>query len=453
MVDPRSNGKTTLKRYLARYALQDIQQLTTTLQAYNSVIFKQCICVPAFAESNIQKVWSQLLEQPYPVQPYPVQPWLVIILWNSPNTASVAERDIHEQAYSNTLHNEFFKKHTTLLSRKDNFAHWHLFMPQPQAPNNSSWPYILSINLTATLPHKQGVGLARRYLSDIACGLIAQGQIDSQWFGMTDADARLPEHYLQQLAALNQQIQSHKSLALFAFKHDFHKDDLNSEHNLPINPQQPLVNQQHTKDKLLAAHRLYEQFMQTYRDALFAVMPEYGFTALGSILAINSVDYAHVRGFPLRAAGEDFYLMNKMIKLNGVLQLSGQPIILEPRVSHRTPFGTGQSIDSILEAQTLDEVPIFYAQNIIKQWQTQLSSIRELVLTQQVDTISKLSLGVSVHTKWLARLITQCQQTTSQQQRHQVLIDNLDGLRCLQLLRILHADIPRISLQQLRSSH
>jgi hypothetical protein len=54
-----------------------------------------------------------------------------------------------------------------------------------------------------------------------------------------------------------------------------------------------------------------------------------------------------VRGFPKKAAGEDFYLLNKIVKIGIIQPLSCPLIKIQARLSERVPFGTGSALIQI----------------------------------------------------------------------------------------------------------
>ena len=66
---------------------------------------------------------------------------------------------------------------------------------------------------------------------------------------------------------------------------------------------------------------------------------------------INAEHYAQSAGFPKLAAGEDFYLLNKLAKIGKIIPLKiiNQPIYIQARISNRTPFGTGPALDKIID--------------------------------------------------------------------------------------------------------
>jgi hypothetical protein len=88
----------------------------------------------------------------------------------------------------------------------------------------------------------------------------------------------------------------------------------------------------------------------------YAASP-YAFHTIGSTMAVSASHYAKVRGFPKRAAGEDFYLLNKLAKVGGVLELASDsdcaPLEIEARRSDRVPFGTGAAVNRMADLNDL----------------------------------------------------------------------------------------------------
>ncbi|MEP4487234.1 MAG: hypothetical protein ABJ013_16495 [Halioglobus sp.] len=174
-------------------------------------------------------------------------------------------------------------------------------------------------------PRKQGVGLARKLGCDIALGWHAAGSIASPWLYSSDADAQWPDDYFLKIP--NASVA--RGAVTFPFIHaaaETLQTDRNNE----------------------ASCLLYELRLHHYVLGLAYAGSPYAFHTLGSCLAVHALDYAAVRGFPRRPAGEDFYLLNKVAKLGGVHTLDGQAIRLSARVSNRVPFGTGPAVAALL---------------------------------------------------------------------------------------------------------
>ena len=174
--------------------------------------------------------------------------------------------------------------------------------------------------LTGPTPASQGVGLARKIGCDLAFRWIMQGAIIGPWIGSGDADAHYPPDYFLQLDRLP----GTSVAAIYPFRHIPGPDE-----------------------NCNRATALYELRLHHYRLGLeFAASP-YALHTLGSCLAFRAEHYAQVRGFPKRAGGEDFYLLNKLAKIGPITKLSGRCVDLQSRHSQRAPFGTGPAVAAI----------------------------------------------------------------------------------------------------------
>ena len=187
-------------------------------------------------------------------------------------------------------------------------------------------------SLNIQLPAAQGVGLARKAGCDTILKWMSQGAIGGEWICCTDADARLPGDYFQRLAGI-----SEAGAAVYPFRH--------------------MPGPQRNYDRATAR---YELRLHHYVLGLEYAASPYAHHTLGSCLAIRAEHYTQVRGFPKRAGGEDFYLLNKLAKLGPVARLSGECIELQSRLSARVPFGTGPAVAKIAAAERPDALPLFY---------------------------------------------------------------------------------------------
>jgi hypothetical protein len=175
------------------------------------------------------------------------------------------------------------------------------------------------------LPHREGVGRARKIGCDVALALMRKGIIDTPLLFVTDADAKLPADYCTRGRAA---LLAHPDCSCLIF---------------------PFVHERPHEPKQRRAIELYELRLAHYVSGLAQAASPYAFHTIGSTLAINALSYAQVRGFPKRSAGEDFYILNKLAKVGTIKQLSGKEINLSARLSTRVPFGTGPALITILE--------------------------------------------------------------------------------------------------------
>ncbi|NET52445.1 MAG: glycosyltransferase family 2 protein, partial [Merismopedia sp. SIO2A8] len=186
------------------------------------------------------------------------------------------------------------------------------------------------------LPIKQGVGLARKIGGDIALAYIDQGAIATDWIHYTDADVVLPQDFFACVDTLQQTQQDEPSntdpaVILYPFQHHPPHDHI----------------------------LLYELSLRYYVTQLAQARSPYAFHTIGSLMSINALHYAKVRGFPKRKAAEDFYMLNKLAKTGSVVRLLQPVVTLDSRCSHRVPFGTGAMMTRL--ANTKGEAHAFSA--------------------------------------------------------------------------------------------
>lgn len=168
------------------------------------------------------------------------------------------------------------------------------------------------------IPPAQGVGLARKIGTDLALRLWADGRIRGRWLQTTDADAELPAQYFRAAEAID----PGAAALVWPFAH------------VPATDR---------------AHAMYECSLRYYVTGLRWAGSPYAYHSVGSTLSVDPVAYAKVRGFPRRAAGEDFHVLNKLAKVGAVVapDRSVDPIRLAARTSGRVPFGTGPAVARI----------------------------------------------------------------------------------------------------------
>ena len=206
---------------------------------------------------------------------------------------------------------------------------------------------LLLVERADAMPEAEGVGLARKIGCDIALALQCRGCVNSHWLHNTDADARLPESYF--VAA---QRHSGAVAIAHAFKHDSTPDSA-----------------------LDRATYLYDLRLRYYVMGLQKAGSPYALHTLGSCISVDAKRYAQVRGFPRRAGGEDFYLINKLAKLGTVASPASPVITLTPRVSDRVPFGTGPAVSRLLDSRAPYSEPLFYHPECFTQLATVLNHV------------------------------------------------------------------------------
>jgi hypothetical protein len=212
------------------------------------------------------------------------------------------------------------------------------------------------------LPIDGGVGQARKLGADLALTLIDRGQINSPWIHNTDADTELPATYFRS----GQDQCQDAAAVLFPFQHRCNRET-----------------------EVGRATLLYEFSLRYYVAALDWSGSPYAFQTVGSSFAVHAARYAQVRGFPKRAAAEDFYMLNKLAKVADIVDLDCAPIIIHARTSDRVPFGTGAAVAQMLNMQDAFKEYTFYDPRVFACLRASLATLEIL---WELGSVSSTSL-------------------------------------------------------------
>ena len=289
-----------IDKYLSRYALLPVQP---KLDGH----WQHVMVVPCFRESP--DFLKQIPEPPTN------QALLVICVLNRP------------AAHTDPGVNSTLRSFITERARSTPLAGLALC---PLAPHTDLLMVDLE-HLEGPTPRKEGVGRARRIGCDLALWLIQQGKISAAWIHSCDADARWPSNYL------SESWPAEATGVSLPFQHVMNADS-----------------------DLGRATLVYELWMHHYVLGLEWARSPYAFHTLGSCCGFSAHGYAAVRGVPLRAGAEDFYLLNKLAKVGRIHRPSGPPVFIQARASDRVPFGTGPAVTRLMATTRPETVPFFY---------------------------------------------------------------------------------------------
>lgn len=171
------------------------------------------------------------------------------------------------------------------------------------------------------LPEQQGVGLARKIGLDLA--LTRLDFSAKPLLCCLDADTLVEPSYL---GALRQHFAATPAGgAVLPFRHQDPADRVQTE-----------------------AIEHYELFLRGHQLGLALAGSPYAYISIGSALACRAEAYLGAGGMNCRSAGEDFYFLQQLAKTCGVSQLRGTTVHPSARLSQRTPFGTGRSVERLL---------------------------------------------------------------------------------------------------------
>lgn len=94
---------------------------------------------------------------------------------------------------------------------------------------------------------------------------------------------------------------------------------------------------------------LYELHLRYYLQALKYSGYPWVFHTVGSAMAVKADEYVAAGGMNRRQAGEDFYLIQKLIPGEGYFSINSTTVYPSSRSSFRVPFGTGAAIEKLSE--------------------------------------------------------------------------------------------------------
>lgn len=326
-----------IKKYLEKYAEKEVSSFDNFDYRFSNVV-----TIPAFDENfeNIKATLDSIHEKNA----------LIILIVNSQENSSNKAKNANIALIGNVKNNlkEIWKaKDFKNISLHENESHTVLLIDR--TTNNLQ------------LPNKTGVGLARKIGADIATKLIYDRKITSNWIHCTDADVILPKDYFNATKDLQG-----CSATIYPYIHSIKTND-----------------GLHKK-----AMALYELSLRHYVIGLKFANSNFAFHTIGSTIAIDCEAYAKVRGFPIRESGEDFYILNKLVKIGKIHRANTDPIILDGRFSDRVPFGTGKSVEKIAALRDIEDEFLFYNSTIFEKLKLFLQNINDIEIISKIKNSS-----------------------------------------------------------------
>lgn len=262
---------------------------------------RQWICIPAYKETSLLKVYRSLQGCNIPV------PFGIVFLFNAPESAGTAECSLNDAAFDELV--------------------------QECTMQDPGFAVCLR---TYKLPNKKaGVGLARKLAMDLACSLSNRPELTV--ILCLDADCEVAPNYLQ---AVHTYFVNHPGMQAAS---------IYFEHRIPPDP------------ALAAGIRAYEMHLRYLKNGLqWAGYPWYYHT-VGSSMAVRVAAYLRSGGMNTRQAAEDFWFLQKLMPM-GFGEILDTKVYPEARTSDRVPFGTGRSMgDFAISGELLSYDPHIFA--------------------------------------------------------------------------------------------
>lgn len=186
---------------------------------------------------------------------------------------------------------------------------------------------LLPMLLEGTARKKAGVGFARKTAMDEAVRRFAAINRPDGLIVSLDADTLVDANYFREI---EHALKIRRAACFtFQFRHNYDAE---------LYP-----------EDVIQACRLYEIYLRYYRLALKTFHFPYAVHTIGSCFAVRAGAYTRLGGMTPRQAGEDFYFLQKAVKMQPVCEVTTPIVFPSPRVSDRVPFGTGPSVRRILE--------------------------------------------------------------------------------------------------------
>ena len=180
--------------------------------------------------------------------------------------------------------------------------------------------------LFENLPRKHaGVGLARKIGMDLAVEHFYRNSKPDGLIVSLDADSTVSNNFF---VSINDSFKSDKSLkcTIHNVRHRVGDDSV------------------HLKN----AVRQFEAYLKYFSDSLKQIGFPYWYHTVGSAFAVSADAYVSVGGMGRQQGGEDFYFLQKIFALGAVKVLDDVTIYPLARFSERVPFGTGRTLQKIL---------------------------------------------------------------------------------------------------------
>lgn len=186
---------------------------------------------------------------------------------------------------------------------------------------------LLPVIVEGTVRKKAGVGFARKTGMDEAVRRFAAINKPSGLIVSMDADTLVSPNYFQ---IIEECFAKESAVSFtFQFQHDFDTAKYPAE--------------------IIDACKKYETYLRYYRLALKMFNFPFAIHTIGSCFAVRAEAYTKLGGMPIRQGGEDFYFLQKAIKMHPVCEVKDLIVYPSPRISERVPFGTGPSVRTIIE--------------------------------------------------------------------------------------------------------
>lgn len=313
--------KNHIEKYLDLYAEKGPWKLTAN--SFDGI--QHAVVIPALAE------YPHILEALHSLtlnSPEELKRTLVVCVVNNRAFPEAAEEEIANNRTTLLLLNSLIKKRA--FENAD--PKWRLWIDGIKE-SEMRLAYVDASSPGFELPDKGGVGLARKIGMDLSLSVMEYKDKQRNLLLSLDADTLVEPNYLTEII---HHFSRRKELAAIV----------------------PFAHRKTNDVAIQAAIAYYESYLRYYVIGLKYARSPYAFHTIGSTIVSSAEGYAMVRGIPKRLAAEDFYFLNKLAKLQPMGFIEGTTVYPSPRLSSRTPFGTGKKIGHLIAEE--GDTNLFY---------------------------------------------------------------------------------------------
>ncbi|MBM3420235.1 MAG: glycosyltransferase [Bacteroidetes bacterium] len=109
-----------------------------------------------------------------------------------------------------------------------------------------------------------------------------------------------------------------------------------------------------TDRQQISAVKQYELHLRYFVAGLrYSTFP-YSYHTVGSAFAVRAARYVKAGGMCRKQGGEDFYFIRKLVTSDDFIEIKPELVFPSARISARVPFGTGPSLDRLLQSGCKD---------------------------------------------------------------------------------------------------
>ena len=192
--------------------------------------------------------------------------------------------------------------------------------------NKNCWFRLFYLDIKPEAVSGWGVGLARKTGMDEAVRRFSMIDKQDGIILSLDADCMVRDNYFSAVYDEFRNRKERKACSIY-FEHPLHGKEFPA-----------------TIYKNIA---MYELHLRYYLQALKYSGYPWVFHTVGSAMAVKAQEYISAGGMNRRQAGEDFYLIQKLIPGGGYFSINSTAVYPSPRPSFRVPFGTGAAIEKL----------------------------------------------------------------------------------------------------------